>query len=293
MNRTDDLYSLLALVDLKRFGSYWSWASRFCKITSGYEGHPIVGGVKEEERENLDRLLSSYALGRPKEVGVKLPPRTRRTVEYKLKGKHLELYKEFEDTDMVTLTGRTVDVDVKIAALTRLRQLAISPLLLDPVYSGPDKFDPLIGVIREKSSKAVVFSMYADAIRWGAWKLNAVGIKSVTFEGSLNNKQRKSALKSFQLGDTQVLLATLKTAGEGLDLVEADRVVFIDLPWQQEGINQGENRIYRFGQKADSVETIFIHACETVEDHVREIISRKAKVTINDVLKSIKRSTNE
>jgi len=66
VNLTGDLWTLLAMVDRRRFRGYWSFAFRFCEVTD--DGYGLkVGGVRDEERDNLQRMISVYVLQRTKE----------------------------------------------------------------------------------------------------------------------------------------------------------------------------------------------------------------------------------
>jgi SNF2 family DNA or RNA helicase len=103
--------------------------------------------------------------------------------------------------------------------------------------------------------------------------------------GELNDKQRAQALAWFKSGEARVMVLTHGTGGEGLQLVEADRAVFLDLAWHPAGNVHAAKRINRHGQKSDKTEIIIIHSVKTVEDHVRDIISEKRPVTIGEILR--------
>ena len=81
-----------------------------------------------------------------------------------------------------------------------------------------------------------------------------------------------------------MLLATHGTGGEGLNLIEADRVIFLDLAWHPAGNRHAQYRIIRPGQKAAQVEIIVIHSVDTIEDHISDIIRDKRKVTIEEIM---------
>ena len=87
----------------------------------------------------------------------------------------------------------------------------------------------------EKSSKVIVFTQYRDTLEMIHQKLEKDGIKSVKFYGQstrdgekgLTQKEQKAIIKSFKMGEYDVLLST-SVAEEGIDIPAVDLVVLYE-----------------------------------------------------------------
>ena len=87
----------------------------------------------------------------------------------------------------------------------------------------------------ESASKVIVFTQYRDTLEMIHQKLEKEGIKSAKFFGQaskdgekgLTQKQQKAIIKSFRMGEYDVLLST-SVAEEGIDIPAVDLVVLYE-----------------------------------------------------------------
>lgn len=284
VNSLTDIWPLLSICDPKRFGSFWGLAFRFCEISDNGFGLKIEG-KRESEAEALDRILKPYVLMREGMLGLK--PSEYRVIDYTLRGDQRRLYDEMAKTGTCRLGSAEVEALDVLAQITRLRQLALDPALIfnHRSYDGPSKLDLLPGIINERAGQVVVFTNYAQLANRAVERLVRAGISATVMTGELNDKQRAYSLGLFKSGDARVMVLTHGTGGEGLQLVEADRAIFLDLAWHPAGNQHAAKRINRHGQTSEKTEIIIIHSVKTVEDHVRDIISEKRPVTIGEILR--------
>jgi len=284
VNNLTDLWPLLNMCDPKRFGSFWGLAFRFCDISDNGFGLKIEG-KKASEAEALDRILKPYVLCREGMLGLR--PSEYRVIDYTLRGEQRRLYDEMAKTGTCRYHGSEVEALDVLAQITRLRQLALDPALIfgHRVYNGASKLDLLPEIITEREGQVVIFTNYAKLANRAVERLVRAGISATVMTGELDERAREYSLGIFRSGEARVMVLTHGTGGEGLQLVEADRAIFLDLAWHPAGNTHAAKRINRHGQSSDQTHIIIIHSVRTIEDHVRDIISEKRPVTIGELLR--------
>ena len=282
VNMAGDIWTLLHLCDPKRFSSYWGFIFRFCEVTD--DGYGLkVGGIRDGERENLERMISPYMLMRDGMLG--LPDPTYRVVEFTLDGIQQYLYEELDEEGKAEYGDQTVRALTDLSLITRLRQVALHPGLIFEGYKGPSKLDVLESIVRERDGKVVMFTHYASLAHMAAIELCERGIDAVCYTGDMSNGDRAYHLDEFRNGNAQVIVLTHGVGGEGLDLVEADRAVFLELAWHPAGNKHALRRILRHGQSSEEVEIILVQVPDSIEDHIRDIVNDKERVTIEEIMR--------
>ena len=103
------------------------------------------------------------------------------------------------------------------------------------------------------------------------------------YDGSMNYIERKDTLAEFkQSKNISMLLLSLKCAGVGLNLIEANHVIFLDLWWNPGVESQAIDRCHRIGQtKTVYVERITI--MDSIEQRILEIQKEKQKIADNSL----------
>ena len=127
--------------------------------------------------------------------------------------------------------------------------------------------------------KAVVFSQWTAALDLCAAALTAAGVATTRVDGTMPPPARDAAVAAFQdpASGTDVMLASLKAAGLGLNLTAASHVVLLDAWWARAAEEQAVDRAHRIGQTRDVAVTRLI-ARGTVEERVVALADRKAGV---------------
>lgn len=289
VNSATDIWPLLNICDPDRFGSFWGFVFRFCKTDD--DGYGIkIGGLKPSEGDRFERILRPYILHRENQLGLTASEMIE--VEYKLGGEQLRLYKDMDKFAACSYGDSTIEQLDVLSQITRLRQLALHPGLIFDNYVGPSKLDILPYIIESAPGQVVVFTMYANLVHLAVATLGVrYGIVVVGLTGDMSARERSENLAAFRSGAARAIVVTHGTGGEGLDLVEADRAIFLDLAWHPAGNDHAAKRILRYGQKSKETKLIFIHSSGTIEDHVRDIVLSKRPVTLNEILRL--RATNK
>jgi SNF2 family DNA or RNA helicase len=129
-----------------------------------------------------------------------------------------------------------------------LRQIATSPALLG-AKDESGKLDALIEDIVDAGEKPfVVFTWHRETAEIIVTRLHKQKISAEFMHGGTKQLERTEVVRRFEDGQTRVLVATIKTGGEGLNLVGTDMPLFPELSDRVTDNDQGEDRTWRLGQ---------------------------------------------
>ena len=156
---------------------------------------------------------------------------------------------ELDKRDVVAQTHYHLQV---FSALTRLRQLACHPRLVDPRSRVPSsKLERIIQVVEDlvaEGRRALVFSQFTRHLALVREALEARGVRYVYLDGATPPSARVKAVDDFQRGDLPLFLISLKAGGTGLNLTAADTVLHLDPWWNPAVEDQATDRAHRLGQ---------------------------------------------
>jgi SNF2 family DNA or RNA helicase len=167
---------------------------------------------------------------------------------------------------------------IVIQALTRLRQIAIHPKLIDPessIESG--KFNEILSMLRilvAENHKILVFSSFVKHLN-----LLISEFKEEKWDYSLltgKTTDRKTVIDEFQDDPKKnIFLISLKAGGVGLNLTAADYIFIIDPWWNPAAEMQAISRAHRIGQDKKVFVYRFISE-NTVEEKIQKLQGRKS-----------------
>ncbi|MFP4259673.1 MAG: DEAD/DEAH box helicase [Opitutales bacterium] len=169
-----------------------------------------------------------------------------------------------------------------LAALTRLRQICVSPCLLnistDQIAPKIQHLLDQIEELKEEGESVLVFSQFVKALDLLEKELRRAGFDPLRLDGKTPAKARGEAVDTFQQSETpRVFLISLKAGGTGLNLTRASHVFHLDPWWNPATENQASDRAHRIGQQ----HTVFIHRLimrESIEEKITQLKARKQKL---------------
>ncbi len=274
-NSLMDLWSLLALVA----PGLYPRADRF---TQTYR-RPIESGESPQLLDRLRRRIRPLMLRRTKDaVAADLPPKQEQVLSVELGPVHRRLYDQHLQRERQRVLGLLDDPVANrvaiLASLTRLRQLALDPALVDRARRGggvPAKVEALIEQLVELQSeghRALVFSQFTTFLQLVRGHLSDAGITTEYLDGSTRN--RPEVIERFKSGDATAFLISLKAGGVGLTLTEADYVFVLDPWWNPAAESQAIDRAHRIGQ--DKMVMVYrLISASTIEEKVVALQQRK------------------
>ncbi len=277
-NRLMELWALLSIT----VPGLYPWPRLFNERVA----RPVERGG---DRATLDRFrarIRPFLLRRTKELVAKdLPPKQEQVLDVVLEPKHRKIYDTHLAKERQRILG-LVEEDFDrnrvaiFSALTKLRQLALDPALVDPAHDavGSAKLDLLVDHLEEitaEGHKALVFSQFTSFLERVRRRLDAEGIRTTYLSGS--TRDRAAVIDEFRHGPAPVFLISLKAGGVGLTLTEADYVFVLDPWWNPAAEAQAVDRAHRIGQTAH-VHVYRLVASDTIEEKVMELKGRKAEL---------------
>ena len=246
----------------------------------------LLEDVDERQVEQILRRTRPFVLRRTKEqILDELPPKVETDIYLDLTEHQKLLYRRTVESVKTTIEAayrsRTT-AQARIIALTallRLRQICVSPRLLDPAHHETSpKIGFLIAQLRElldERHRALVFSQFTSVLDLLEPELERAGIAFVRLDGSTPTARRKKIVEGFQSGaGPGVFLLSLKAGGQGLNLTSASYVFHLDPWWNPAVENQASDRTHRIGQRR-TVTITRILMRHTIEEKMMALKQRK------------------
>lgn len=242
---------------------------------------PIERKTDADALPRLRRRIRPVMLRRTKEaVATELPPKQEQVLSIELAPGHRRLYDRQLQAERKKVLGLVGDVNRNriaiLRSLTVLRQLSLSPALVDPDHAGTSaKIDTLAELLTELAAeghRALVFSQFTSFLALVRKRLDAEGIGYQYLDG--RTRDREARVAAFRAGDDPAFLISLKAGGFGLTLTEADYVFVLDPWWNPAAELQAIDRTHRIGQDKHVMVYRLVSA-DTIEEKVVALQQRK------------------
>ncbi|QEK52636.1 DEAD/DEAH box helicase [Pedobacter aquae] len=278
-NTVNDLWTQMSFINPGLLGSQTFFQQEFVQ--------PIEKKKDEEKAQKLQVLIKPFVMRRTKEqVATELPPKTESLFYSEMTVEQADFYEktksEYRNELMKSLEDGTFSKSpIQILqGLTKLRQIANHPALVDAEYEGESsKFKDVVHKLNsvvEAGHKVLVFSQFVKQLELYKQYFDDKKVKYSYLDGSTAN--RGKVVEEFkQDQDIQIFLISIKAGGVGLNLTEADYVFILDPWWNPAVEQQAIDRTHRIGQ----TKNVFIYKFitrNTVEEKIVALQNRKLTV---------------
>jgi SNF2 family DNA or RNA helicase len=274
-NHLGELWNLFQFINPGLLGSLESFRDRFTI--------PIEQNECQETRRRLKKLIQPFILRRSKtQVLKELPARTEINLKVTFSSEEATFYEALRLRALEKLAETQDDGQPQhiriLAELMRLRRACCHPRMVlpdSPIASSKLKlFNETIDELLENRHKVLVFSQFVGHLTLLREQLDEKGIKYQYLDGSTPLKKRQQAVESFQAGDGDVFLISLRAGGTGLNLTAADYVIHMDPWWNPAVEDQATDRAHRIGQLRPV--TIYrLVTAGTIEEKIVELHATK------------------
>jgi superfamily II DNA or RNA helicase len=278
-NTVNDLWTQMSFINPGLLGNQHFFYTEFVV--------PIEKKNDEEKAAKLQALIKPFVLRRTKaQVATELPPKTENLFYCQMSEDQKEYYEKIKSEYRNALLVNMEDGSFKrsqiqvLQGLTKLRQIANHPLMIDEGYEGDSgKFENVIHTLENvlsRGHKVLVFSQFVKQLDIYRKYFNGQKIPFAYLDGATS--KRGEVVKEFQANkDIKLFLISIKAGGVGLNLTEADYVFILDPWWNPAVEQQAIDRTHRIGQNKNVFIYKFITK-DTVEEKILALQKRKRKV---------------
>ncbi len=283
-NTVSELWSQLSFINPGLLGSIQSFNERFVA--------PIERAKDNNKMLQLKAIIKPFVLRRTKDqVATELPPKIEQIVYNNMTEQQAEAYETVksyyrnEIIKSISEIGFNRSQLTILQGLTKLRQIANHPIMVNPEYDGQSgKFDELIAraeTAKQEGHKVLIFSQFVKQLDIYKKHFDKQNWNYCYLDGSMPIEQRQEEVKRFQM-DSKInyFLISLKAGGVGLNLTQADYVFIIDPWWNPAVEQQAIDRSHRIGQ----TKTVFTYKFitkDTVEEKILAMQQKKKELAEN------------
>lgn len=278
-NSTLDLWSQMSFINSGLLGNERFFRNEFLL--------PIEKKNDELKMQRLYTIIKPFILRRHKsQVATELPEKVENIQYCKMAAEQEKEYEEAKSyfrnkiLEQIEEKGMPKSQLILLQGLTKLRQIANHPKMINPDYEGgsgklEDVLHRLETAMGEKH-KILVFSQFVKHLSILKDCLDNLNIPYTYLDGS--TRDRKTQVELFQQEkDIQVFLISLRAGGLGLNLTAADYVFILD-PWWNPAIEaQAVDRAHRIGQEQKVFTYKFITK-NTVEEKILALQRNKKRL---------------
>lgn len=280
-SRPIELFVPLNFLDPKTWNDRHAFAIRFCAAFEDKFGW-VYDGVSNTE-ELYNRISPMYLRRLKKDILPELPDKTFTEVRLELDPSQLKEFKKLE-----TATKKLKDefgqdiVGEEEIPKTFMEKVHQIKLLTETIKL--ERAAEFIQDIIDAKSKVVLFFDYlptAQRIK------DMFGDKAVIHTGSMSQAEKHAAVTQFQTNkNVNVFGGTIMSAGVGITLTAANKLIFLGQAWTTADMQQSEDRIHRANTVHDNIQIITYLCNETWDMDIYEFL-RKKKQVVSKVLDNV------
>ncbi len=281
-NGTFDLFAQISYVNRGFFGGAQKFRENY-STPIDKDGNEVIAG-------ELNKVINPFILRRTKEkVASELPDKTEDIIYCEMENEQRRVYDAYRNEYRNQLLKK-IETDgigkskmMVLEALTRLRQICDSPVLLNSDEISETQSVKIKEIVRHITNKTgkhklLVFSQFVKMLGLIKDELAKLNIEYEYLDGQCSSQQREQSVNHFQENENlRVFLISLKAGGTGLNLTAADYVYIVDPWWNPAVENQAIDRCHRIGQ--DKKVFAYRMICKnTVEEKIIALQNKKKKI---------------
>jgi SNF2-related domain len=271
-----------------RTGNYIAWglASKNC-VMGGFKNKEIIGVKNKGE---LRGIMDEYMLRRLKKDCLDLPDKQVIRLKVDMHPDQEKWYRKMETELILEIPNDPDPLEAEnvLTKFLRLKQISGTPAC----FGLPDvsyKLDKVVEMCQEftededDGAPVVVWTQFRGVLAATVARLDAVGIPTFVLHGDVKQTERMEIINKWSktkgTAAPGVLVSMLQIGGIGLNLIAANKAIFIDSLYVPKLNEQAEDRIHRIGASTTQpVQIYYLITRNSVEERIEQILRSKRKL---------------
>lgn len=269
-----DIFGLLRLCDAQRFRSYWNFVGHFFHTVATPWKTEIIR-LREEETPEFNKTVSEYMLRRERSGMPVRPIDIPLEMSLSLRRMHAKAKKDWKLEHPDLNEGHPDFAKNGAALVSKLRRALSAGPGFDAKYKA---LEEILDDIPEDRS-LIVFTWFRETAERLAEELGKIA-DVYMIHGGVNKLERDRTAKLFTSNQGSILIGTMASIGEGLNLQSTNVVAFFEHDYVPGSMEQAIARVRREGQEADEIIAYHIYYRRSVEENVyRVALNRGGDIT--------------
>lgn len=270
-NRVNDMFAYLKLSHHPLGKNKKDFLEKYTRVKTT-RGIEQVSGSRNIE--DLKLKVSNFIIRKKTEECIDLPDLIIKNYYFEfedIRGEYEEtlkqLYKAKEDYDHTEDEQGKREITIKARANIHTLNRIVSCSKVKNIIK-------LVDSLHEAGRKAIVFSSYTQPLEMIEEHYRK---KCVRIDGSVDSHSRDQLIEKFKHDPSvHVFVGNVKAAGVGINLVNANDVIFTNFPFTPDDLEQPYKRSHRIGQK-NKVNVYYTIAEGTIDEHIYSMIVDKSR----------------
>lgn len=242
-NRPEGMFGQLHHIQPKTYKAKWAdWNDPFLDFVE-VEGRRVCIGFQTDKLQHLRKELGVFMVYRKKEeVLESLPPLIHSNIMLPMLSDQKKAYEDVRDNTWATIENEGIVAANPMSYMHTLRRIATAwPGV------GSAKLDYCVHELEAAPDEQfVVFTWYKEP---GHLLAERLGDQVVVVDGDVAPKHRPELLRRHEAGHVRVLVGSIETLGESLNLQYMHEAIRLDRDWDPEKNGQTIDRLHRQGQQ--------------------------------------------
>ncbi|KAI5109512.1 chromodomain-helicase-DNA-binding protein 1-like, partial [Silurus meridionalis] len=283
-NNVQEVYSLLTFIQPHAFppGAIEDFVNTYKDVQTG-----------SSQARDLHEVIRPFLLRRVKvAVETNLPKKEQILIHHGMSSLQKSCYKAILMKDLSVIEGDKGGQNRLLNILMQLRKCVNHPYLFNGVEPEPYEIgehlvkasgklsllDKILAFLSDNGHRVLLFSQMTRMLDIVQDYLEYRGYSYERVDGSVRREERNLSIRNFKTKDIFILLLSTKAGGVGLNLTEADTVIFLDNDFNPQNDLQALSRAHRIGQTRP-VKVIRLCGRDTVEEIILSRAASKLRLT--------------
>lgn len=284
----DDLFNLFRILQPEIFTSYIKFVDQYCIAEKDRFGTKVLG-VKKSQVPALNTLLKIMRIGRSyKQAGRQLPTTIEQMIKVQFPDELQRAYDQLISEWRMDVLDESHVFTNFAQVLNTTRQMTAYPGKISAMIYEIDQFRS-----KHPDKRIVIFCWYKDHAEAVTVAMNRIA-KAVCITGDIHDPavRRRMALDK----SNQIVVATISSLSEGVDLSDARYVFFFEEHWPPGANHQAMRRVVRervgiHDNQDEPVLVYYVHVKGTVDEKIHRVATRReasaSSISLRDVVMDI------